>query len=247
MINVAPSLQCCCDQQEMRACCLPDDQCIVATQIACQAQGGVYLPDVMTCAPNPCLVGGNGRCCLRYNCNDFQTIEQCSDSGGWLWEPGSCSQAPGLCCPCPTTLLLQWETLVDCSCMGPGGQQGVRTYAGSAIMLRNFPTCDWFGSGTFDSGPPTECQPHESELGLPFNASLTNASGGITDCGGTCTFVEEIQSPSQVVRWVNVMVSPMPTVCQIVTPPACPQGEYRSYTNDTPSFPCCGSSMASVS
>ena len=69
------------------ACCLTDGSCVVVTEDQCQAQGGTYQGDDVTCDDADCPP--LGACCIPFDICMVTTIQECfGELGGAIWAPG---------------------------------------------------------------------------------------------------------------------------------------------------------------
>lgn len=65
-------------------CCLPDGSCAdTSGETDCEALGGSYYGDDISCADASCLLPGTGACCLTpASCVDGMSYEDCTTAGG---------------------------------------------------------------------------------------------------------------------------------------------------------------------
>ncbi len=76
-----------------RACCV-GEECTLLSQSECNLAGGVWLPETMSCDPNPCLPGPAYACCVETECLLLPEIECIATGGVWWSGVASCDPDP---------------------------------------------------------------------------------------------------------------------------------------------------------
>ena len=118
----------------MGACCFRDNSCVILTLDECEAAGGWYQGDGVSCDPNPCpLVGA---CCFGNDCMIY-TWEDCAAAGGYYQGDGT------TCDPNP--------------CIVP--PSGACCFPDGRCELRAWYDCDGEYQGDYTSCEPNPCHP----------------------------------------------------------------------------------------
>ncbi|MGE0482277.1 MAG: immunoglobulin domain-containing protein [Phycisphaerae bacterium] len=162
-------------QDQVGACCMPNETCEIRTADSCQSGGGTYQGDNVTCGQVSCL--RLGACCLANGTCIEVSPTQCAQQGGAY--QGDNTGCPGTNCPQPTGACCFEETggcvpgLTEADCLNAGGV--FRGIGVSCVGLVCFPV----GACCLPSGA---CVADQS----PEQCSAQNGvfQGHQTTCGG---------------------------------------------------------------
>jgi predicted outer membrane repeat protein len=169
-----------CDQPQ-RACCIGEN-CSLLTESDCSAGGGVYLPSVASCDPDPCLIyaccAGDGTCALTLSvdCADDWMI------GVLTCDPNPCDQPYGSCCyvdgQCEyvqqADCLVDWTMLQDCNPNPCDQLLGTCCYPDGSCESLLEAECQGDWTDTYNNCDPNPCpQPVGACCVDTFNCSIT--------------------------------------------------------------------------
>ena len=156
-----------------RACCMPDNSCMVSLPEDCTAAGGTVIDDALSCDPNPCPVA----CCFADgSCQELVT-DECVNQGGVAQAAGtSCTT---FACPQPEACCFSDESCQDIfpeDCTTQGG-----TPAGAGTTCATY-QCPQFEACCFGDG---HCEDLFVQACTDGGGAAQGDGSGQTECSAT--------------------------------------------------------------